>query len=194
MLIGITGGICSGKSRVAAYWSRVFQVPCIDLDAICRHLLAIRQPGWQALQKRYGNEYFASDGQLDRKRFRAAIFADQALREEIDSILHPLASVDMRAQYSRMDEPVVLAEIPLLFEADWGHDVDRIVVVYAGRQLRRSRIVLRDQVNGDEADQAISIQWPLMRKILAADHVIDNSGAWPNTCLQIIHLGNFYSR
>ncbi len=193
MLIGITGGICSGKSRVAAYWSRTFQIPCIDLDSICREILCKGQPGWLALEKRYGNRFFKEDGQLDRKGFRATLFNDQTLRREVDSLLHPLAGSRMRTQYLPLKQQVVLVEVPLLFEAGWQDEVDRIVVVYATRQTRHARIIMRDQVSSGEAEQTLSIQWPLRQKIMAADHVVDNSGSWINTCLQIINLGRLYS-
>ncbi len=192
MLIGITGGICSGKTRVAAYWARCFTLELIDLDAICRKLLTREQPGWLALKKHYGNRFFTSAGHLDRPCFRTALFSDQALRKEINSILHPLAVAHMQDQYRRAKKSVVLAEIPLLFEAGWEHEVDRIVVVYAAGKTRCQRIVNRDQVTRNEAEQAMSIQWPLRRKIEAANHVIDNTTSWFNTCLQVMHLGRLY--
>ncbi|HHB77049.1 MAG TPA: dephospho-CoA kinase [Desulfobulbus sp.] len=193
MLIGITGGICSGKSRVAAYWARCFTLELLDLDAICRKLLTREQPGWLALKKHYGDRFFTPDGHLDRPNFRTALFSDQALRNEINSILHPLAGAHMQNQYRRAEKSVVLAEIPLLFEAGWEHEVDSIVVVYATGKIRCQRIITRDQVNRNEAEQAKAIQWPLRRKIEAADHVIDNTTSWFNTCLQIMHLGRLYS-
>ncbi|HHL32815.1 MAG TPA: dephospho-CoA kinase [Desulfobulbaceae bacterium] len=192
MLIGITGGICSGKSRVAAYWSRCFQLELIDLDAICRELLARDQPGWMALKKSYGHRFFTSDGHLDRSGFRTALFSDKALRDEVNSILHPLAGAHMQNLYHRAKKSVVLVEVPLLFEAGWEQQFDRIVVVYATGKIRCKRIVTRDRVNRNEAEQAISIQWPLRRKIEAADHVIDNTASWFNTCLRIMHLGRLY--
>ncbi len=193
MLIGITGGICSGKSSVAAYWSRCFQLELIDLDAICRDLLTLEQPGWLALKKHYGHRFFTSAGHLDRPGFRTTLFSDQTLRDEINSILHPLAGAHMQHEYHRAKKSVVLVEVPLLFEAGWEQKVDRIVVVYATGKIRCKRIVNRDEVNRNEAEQAMSIQWPLRRKIEAADHVIDNSRSWFNTCLRIMHLGRLYS-
>ncbi len=192
-MIGITGGICSGKSRVAAYWARCFELKLIDLDVICRELLGREQPGWLAIKKHYGDRFFTSEDLIDRPNFRTALFSDQTLRDDINSILHPLAGANMQKQYYRAKRSVVLVEIPLLFEAGWEQDVDRIVVVYATGEIRRKRIVSRDQVNINAAEQAMSIQWPLRRKVLAADHIIDNSTSWFNTCLQIMHLGQFYS-
>ncbi len=192
-MIGITGGICSGKSSVASYWARCFQLELIDLDEICRELLTQEQPGWLAIKKHYGDRFFTSEGLLNRPNFRTALFSDQILRDDINSILHPLAGAYMKNQYHRAKKSVVLAEIPLLFEAGLEQDVDRIVVVYATGEIIGKRIISRDQVNRNEAEQAMSIQWPLRRKILAADHVVDNSFSWFNTCLQIMHLGQLYS-
>ena len=192
MLIGITGGICSGKSRVAAYWARCFQLELIDLDAICRELLAPGHPGWQALEEHHGHRFFTPEGLLDRQRFREELFSDQMLRNEIDAMLHPLARAQMHRQYRRAGKYPVLAEIPLLFEAGWEQEVDRIVVVYATGEIRCNRLVRRDKVSCRDAEQALSIQWPLRRKLLAADHGIDNSTSWFNTCLQVMHLGRLY--
>ena len=192
MLIGITGGICSGKSRVAAYWARCFQLELIDLDAICKELLKPGQPGWQALKQLHGDRFFTTKGLLDRQRFRTELFSDQRLRKEIDAMLHPLARAQMHRQYQRAEKYPVLVEIPLLFEAGWQQEVDRIVVVYAAEEIRCNRIVHRDRVSRRDAEQAMSIQWSLRRKLMAADHGIDNSSSWFNTCLQVMHLGRLY--
>ncbi len=194
MLIGITGGIGSGKSRVAAYWARCFQLERIDLDAICRELLKPGQPGWLALKESHNYRFFTIEGLLDRQRFRAELFSDQVLRDEIDAMLHPLARAQMHRQYLGAKKYPVLVEIPLLFEAGWEQDVDRIVVVYASQEIRCNRIVHRDKVSIRDAEQAMSIQWPLRRKIKGADHCIDNSASWFHTCMQVMHLGRHYAK
>lgn len=194
MIIGITGGIGSGKSRVARFWSSFFELPLLDLDAICRQLMEKEQPGWLALQKLFGNRFFAGAGNLDRVALRTAIFKNDSLRDEVNLVLHPLARSSMRSQIRQCNCDVILVEIPLLFEAGWQQDVDRIVVVYADRSIRASRIMARDGVNEQECFSAIAAQGSVTEKAMAADYVLDNSGAWVETCLQILHLGSVFVR
>ncbi len=189
-VIGISGGIGSGKSRVSRFWSNHFSLPLIDLDAVCRDLLRPGEAGWQALRETFGSRFFTPAGTLDRPGLRRAIFADHGLRGRLDSLLHPLARRAMaRALAARETAGPVLVEIPLLIEAGWRDDVDRVVIVYAGLHQRLLRVMARDGVDGPEAMRAIRSQMDLADKALMADHVIDNSGAWADTCLQIIHLG-----
>jgi dephospho-CoA kinase len=192
MIIGITGGIGSGKSRVANYWSRVFDLSLIDLDKICRGLLTRGQPGWLALKKQFGSRFFQLDDHLDRSAFRQALFCEESLRDKVNDLLHPLAKSCMKKEFQRNADTVVLVEIPLLFEAGWQQEVDKIVVVFADREARCARLMVRDGVTREEACQAMRIQLLLEEKIMAADNVVDNSGFWGDTCLQILHLGRLY--
>lgn len=193
MIIGITGGIGSGKTRVAQFWSHYFNLPLLDLDDICKTLMEKGHPGWQVLRQRFGSRYFTQNGDLDRPAFRKALFNNQLLRKQVDSLLHPLARSSMQGSLRQMDGSVFLVEIPLLFEAGWESEVDRVVVVYADLISRRWRIVTRDNVSEVESDLAIRSQTPLEQKVMTADHVIENSGPWAESCLQIIHLGRIYT-
>lgn len=189
MLIGITGGIGSGKSMVRQFWGTYFSLPSIDVDALCRQILAKGESGWQALQANLGNRFFTDNGNLDRPRLRAALFSDPVFRRQVDSLLHPLARTALQEQVRHLESTaLVLLEIPLLYEAGWHGDVDRAVVVYAAKEVRCRRIVARDKVSNEQALSAIDTQMSLADKVLAADHVIDNSGSWFLTCLQIFHL------
>ncbi|HHD62857.1 MAG TPA: dephospho-CoA kinase [Desulfobulbaceae bacterium] len=192
MIIGITGGIGSGKSRVANYWSRVFDLSLINLDTICRQLLTKGQPGWLALKKQFGSRFFQLGNHLDRPAFRQALFCEESLRNTVDNLLHPLAKSCMKKELQRYADTVVLVEIPLLFEAGWQQEVDKIVVVFADRETRCARLMVRDGVTRKEAYQALRIQLFFEEKIMAADNVVDNSGFWSDTCLQILHLGRLY--
>jgi len=193
MIIGITGGIGSGKSRVTAFWATFFGHSLLDLDAICRELLLQGHPGWHALRAQLGNRFFAKNGNLDRVAFRKAIFADNILREAVDDVLHPLAKLRMKEQCRLSRGEIYLVEIPLLYEAEWQQDLDRIVVVVADQETRLARIIARDNVSKQESLQALRAQRPLIQKALVADHVIENHGAWAATCLQVLHLGRMYA-
>jgi len=185
--IGITGGIGSGKSQSCSYLADLCSLPVIDLDQICRQLLDTGQPGWQALKKELGRHFFHPSGRLDREKMRQALFADEQLRSTVNSLVHPLARDEMARQISRVGG-MVLIEIPLLFEAGWHGDIERIVVVYADPTVCCRRVVLRDQVSFQQARQAVLAQRCLLEKALQAHHVIDNSGCWAESCLQLRHL------
>jgi dephospho-CoA kinase len=187
-LIGITGGIGSGKSRACQYLAQLSGWPLLDLDQICRQLLLPQAPGWLALKKLLPADFFTANGELNRPKLREAIFADAALRQQIDSLLHPLAKQGMTAQAARLNAPLVLAEIPLLFEAGWQDSVSQIVVVYADESVRLRRIMERDQVSEEQAKRAIAAQMPLEDKARLADHCVDNSGDWASTCGQLRHV------
>ncbi len=187
-LIGITGGIGSGKSRVCQYLAELSGWPLLDLDQICRQLLLPQAPGWQALRALLPAAFFTVNGELNRPKLREAIFADAALRQQVDSLLHPLAKQEMTAQAARLNAPLVLAEIPLLFEAGWQDSVSQIVVVYADEAVRLRRIMERDQVSEEQAKWAITAQMPLEDKARLADHCVDNSADWENTCGQLRRL------
>lgn len=186
--IGITGGIGSGKSRVARFWSRFAGIDLIDLDDLCRELLLPGKRGLVAMERHFGRQFIGGDGRLLRTKLREAIFSDRAVRREVDAILHPLAGEALEKSVAEKDSGQILIEIPLLFEAGWQDAVEKIVLVYADAATRCNRISRRDNVSLEAAEKAIAAQWPMADKVLFSDHVIDNSGAWPATCLQTIRL------
>jgi dephospho-CoA kinase len=190
-VIGITGGIASGKSRVCSFLSEEYQLPLLNLDIICRDLLQPQEAGWQALRDLLPDAYFSQNGELDRQYFRQQLFTDSALRSQVDTVLHPLARREMEQQIASLIAALrgpILVEIPLLFEAGWQESVDLIIVVYADINLRLQRIMQRDQVSEEQAKKAIAAQQCLREKAASADHVIDNSGPWEQTSLQVQQL------
>jgi dephospho-CoA kinase len=180
LVVGITGGIGSGKSRVTACLAEICGLPVISLDDICRELLDVGNPGWQALQHMDAIPFVSKGGGIDRAAFRSRLFADSALRRQVDDVLHPLARSTMAERIGAL-RTTVLVEIPLLFEAGWQDDVDLVVVVWADRQTRCERIVARDRVSMDEACRAVDAQQSLSEKARRAHRVIDNSGSWQQT-------------
>ena len=194
-VIGITGGIGSGKSRVCAFLAEKYNFPLLSLDIICRDLLRPNEAGWQALRTLLPDAYFTRNKELDRQFFRRQLFADSALRNQVDTVLHPLARQAMEQQVASLiagpdtgRNGPILIEIPLLFEAGWQESVDMIIVVYAETTVRLQRIMQRDQVSEEQAKRAVAAQQCLHEKAAFADHVIDNSGTWEQTCLQAQEL------
>lgn len=189
-LLGITGGIGSGKSSVSRLLASYCRTPLVDIDRCCRQLLERDQPGWLALRSAFGDTFFLQNGELDRVALRERIFRDADVRRQVDALLHPLAREIMRREVTGARDPLVLIDIPLLYEAGWQTDVDAVLVVYARRGAQCCRIMRRDGVSRRKAVRAIAAQMNLAEKAKLADFVIDNSGAWSVTREQVIALGN----
>lgn len=191
-LVAITGGIGSGKSSVAQYLAETAHAYLLNVDVICKELADPGESGWLAIKASFGESFFLADNTLDRQKLRHDIFADQSLREKLDDIMHPLAQQEVvhRVKAYQKDDPTKrgVIDVPLLFEADWQHHFAQVVVVYADNEICVQRIMDRDKQTKDAAEQALAAQWPLKKKAMLADHVIDNSGQWWNTCLQVDHL------
>lgn len=187
VLVGITGGMGSGKSTVSRFWAAHAGLPRVDIDEVCRQLLEQGEPGWQALRSLLPAPFFSGKGGLDRRRLRAALFADGDLRREVNRRIHPLAQDQLRVLAGKITG-MVLVDVPLLYEAGWQDRFAACVVVYAERAACCRRLVARDDITPAEAAQSMAAQLELTEKALLAQHVIDNSGCWLFTRLQVAHL------
>jgi len=194
--VAITGGMGSGKSSVAACLCEISGARGLNADTVCRQLLEPGAPGWLAVRGAFGERFFLADLQLDRPRLRKVLFADHEFRRELDALLHPLVRKEIAAWLGKESGHLFPAparfvvEVPLLYEAQWEQDFSQVVVVYADEQACLRRIMLRDRISEAEAQKALATQMPLPAKALRAPHVIDNSGPWPDTALQVAHLRN----
>ena len=191
-ILGITGGIGSGKSSVSRLLSSYCLAPLIDLDQCCRHLLDRGQAGWQVLHEAFGATYELANGSIDRRKLREEIFRDAGIRRRVDSLLHPLALSLMHEQINAVQHEthLVLVEIPLLYEAAWHMQVDTVLVVYARRAVQCCRLMRRDGVDRRQARRALSTQLDLGKKARMADYVIDNSRNWLETRRAVVALGD----
>jgi len=185
--IAITGGVGSGKSTVARMF-RELGVPVIDADEVAKAVVAPGQPAWQELRRLYGPEYFLADGSLDRAKVAGRVFENTQERRRLEAIIHPRVAAEIRARLQELEAqgaPLVLVEVPLLFEAGLEKHYDRVIVVDAGEadQVRR----LRDRDSRSEAEIAgiLAAQMPLKEKIKKADFVVDNRGDLNLTLSQV---------
>ena len=190
MKIAVTGGIATGKSSVCRLLAKCLNTEILDADLICRDLLNTGQPGWNGVHQAWGTRFLDSEGLVDRALLRKTIFIDKTIRFELERILHPL----VRAAINRSALEIVstgknlLVEVPLLYEVGWQDDFDWIVTVFATESRCVQRIIVRDQATEQDARSVIAAQMPVVCKALLADSVIDNSGHWTFTCLQVFHL------
>ncbi|MBB1600635.1 dephospho-CoA kinase [Variovorax sp. UMC13] len=176
MRIGLTGGIGSGKSTVAA-----LLVQCgatlVDTDAIAR---AIAQPGgaaMPAIEAAFGPGVLAADGGLDRARMRAIVFSDTGARKRLEAILHPLIGLETERQAAAAAGAPIVFDVPLLVESKrWRGIVDRVLVVDAHEATQLQRVVARSGWTPEAVQAVIAQQAPRSARRAAADAVIYNDG------------------
>jgi dephospho-CoA kinase len=176
-VFGLTGGIASGKSTVAAHWRRR-RLPVVDADALAREVVGPGSEGLAALVAAFGADLIGRDG-LDRKMLARRVFGhpDQLLL--LESITHPrIQALRQRelSQIERSGEPLACCEIPLLFEKGLEAGLRPIVVVSLPAQLQLERALLRDGASRAELQARLDAQLPLAQKAAQADYVIDNRG------------------
>lgn len=180
-VIGVTGGIGSGKSSVSRLLAAYCNAPLLDMDRCCRELLEPGETGWKALFDAFGPDLFDKEGNLDRPALRDMIFQDREIRKQVDGLLHPPAKERMQQEVGRLGVPLVFVEIPLLFEAGWLDEVDLVIVVYADVEVQYERVMERDGVDRESAVAAVASQMDIKEKLPLADYVIDNSSHWVKT-------------
>ena len=173
--IGLTGGIASGKSTVAARFSEL-RIPVIDADQSSRSVVAPGQPGLEAVVARFGASLLTADGELERRALRQLIFADPRKRRDLEAILHPLIRADMEQRAMQAVGPYVILEIPLLVEAGGRDRVDRILVVDADEAVQLQRLMTRDGESLQSARAMLAAQANRAARLEAADDVLVNSG------------------
>lgn len=171
-VIGLTGGIASGKTT-AADTLRQLGAQVIDADAISRALTAEGGAAAPAIQARFGT--------LDRKALGAVVFADDAARRDLNAIVHPLVQREMEAQMAASAAPVVVLDVPLLFEAGMEHMADEVWVVFVPKAQQIERIIARDGLSRADAIARIDSQMPTGEKLRRADVTIDTSGSFTQT-------------
>jgi dephospho-CoA kinase len=175
-IIGITGGIATGKSTVSDYLARTYQVPILDADHYAREAVNENSPILQAIKQRYGNSILQADGSLNRSRLGEIIFNQTSEKEWLEQQIHPYVRQRMESQLSQLTTEVVVLVIPLLFEAKMTDLVTEIWVVYCSSQQQLERVMKRDGLSEEKARSRINSQMPLTEKIARADFTIDNSG------------------
>jgi dephospho-CoA kinase len=175
-LIGITGGIGTGKSTVTNYLQTRYSLPIWDADIYARSAVAVDSPILQLISHRYSTDILQPDGTLDRHRLGAIIFSDATERHWLETQIHPYVRTCLETEISRLPLAAtgVLA-IPLLFEADMTDLVTEIWVVSCDPTTQLHRIVARDRLSESEARIRIASQMPLTDKIAQADVILDNS-------------------
>lgn len=174
-IIGLTGGIATGKSTVAGYLEERYGLPVLDADVYSRQAV---EPGSEilaAIAKRYGVNILNSGGLLDRRKLGQIIFSDSKEKRWLEGQIHPFVRERFRVDMEKLGAiSTVVQAIPLLFEADFDDQVTETWVVVCSQNTQLKRLVARDSLSLSEAEARISNQWPLSEKVARADVVLDN--------------------
>jgi dephospho-CoA kinase len=185
--VAITGGAGSGKSTVARLFAEL-GVPVLDADAVARRAVAPGTPAWQELRRLYGPEYFLANGELDRAKVAARVFADPEEKRRLEAVIHPRVAREIKARLKELEAqgaPLVLVEVPLLFEAGLAGAYDKIIVVDADLSDQVQRLSARDGRGAAEIEGILKAQLPLQEKVKKADFVVDNRGGLNLTLNQV---------
>ena len=174
--IGLTGGIASGKSAVAAAFARA-GVPVIDTDQLARDVVEPGRPELARVIAAFGPDVLAADGRLDRRRLRELVFADPARRRSLEQILHPAIRAEVQSRVAAATAAYVVIAIPLLVESGQRSQVDRVLVVDCPPETQLARLLARDQESPEGAAAILAAQASRGQRLAIADDVIDNSGA-----------------
>lgn len=189
-LIGLTGGIASGKSTVSKMLSQV-GFPIVDADLIAHRLQQPGQPGFEKLVDQFGQAILTSAGELDRNRLGQLAFSDDQTRKRLNQVMQPLIRdtiMDQVANLKKTGVAAVILDAPLLFEQHYDDDCDLVVVVAVNRQTQLARLEQRDGYPEAAAQERIDAQMPLKQKAALADIIIDNNGDQKQLQAQVAQL------
>lgn len=177
-LIGLTGGIGSGKSKVTAVL-RHLGASVVDADALTHQIQGRGQPGWEAIRDAYGWSILSPDGEIQRKKLGFLIFRDPKQRIRLNEMIHPLVRQEMAKAIDRNRDQgigITILDVPLLIEGGMYREVDEVWVVYTDLETQVKRIAQRDGIGREEALKRVTSQMPLEEKIRYAHRVIQNTG------------------
>lgn len=176
-VIGLTGGIGSGKSTAAGMLAAL-GAEVVDTDEISRELTAPGGAALPALREAFGPAMVPEGGALDRGAMRALAFSDPAARARLEAVLHPLIREEAARRLAAAAGPYAVLVVPLLFESgSWAGRVERVVVVDLAEELQVRRTVERSGLEPAQARAIMAAQWPRWRRLQAADDVLWNGGS-----------------
>lgn len=179
-IIGLTGGIASGKSTVGRLLEAQ-QAVIIDADVLAHACLRQEGPAYADVVTYFGESILDTYGEIDRQKLGARVFSDPIQLEQLNQRVHPHVRSAMKARLEELEQsgntwPVFLM-VPLLYESNLVHWVDEVWVVYCRPEQQLERLVLRNKLSASEATDRLKAQWPIDKKREQADVVIDNTGA-----------------
>ena len=189
--IGLTGGIGSGKSTAC----KIFEdlgVPVIDADTIAHELVKSHQPTFKMIIDAFGTDYLGQDGEIDRNKLRTAVFDDETIKKELESILHPIVFEEIEHRISSVKAPYCIICIPLLIETNSIDKVDRVLAIDIPKNLQISRASQRDNVTSSDIEKIAKTQVAGEIRLTYADDILHNDQDIESLRAQIYKLHKHY--
>jgi dephospho-CoA kinase len=190
LVVGLTGGIASGKSTVSLMF-REAGIPVICADELAHEVV---KPGSAALDKirrTFGDEFIDSEGNLNRAAMARLVFKDKNKRQDLESIIHPRVAEEqgkLIRQFAVQGHNIVVVDVPLLYESGLEDSFDMILVAYVAPEVQIQRLIARDQVTYKEARSRLDAQLPIDKKKRLAGRIIDNTGPVEHTREQVLGI------
>jgi len=174
LIVGITGGIGSGKSAVTALFEQL-GITVVDADLAARVIVQPGRPALEEIARHFGREVLLADGSLDRAALRQRVFSDEAQRLWLEQLTHPLIGTEIREQLRASGSPYTILSSPLLLETSQRDLVDCVVVVDVPEDIQLQRTMARDTNDVAQVRRIMAAQMPRQERLTLADIVIDNS-------------------
>lgn len=196
LVIGLTGSIASGKSTVSSMLEEM-KIPVIDADKVSREVVEPGEEAYLSVVKQFGEDILLPDGNINRKKLGSVIFSNEEKRKILNGIVHPAVRkrmLEQKEDYVQNGESIIVMDIPLLFESQLTHMVDKVIVVFVEEMVQLKRLMERDQSTKEEALQRIHSQIPLKEKVKLADAVINNNGTRAETLKQLKNIVDEWSK
>jgi dephospho-CoA kinase len=186
-IVGLTGGIASGKTTVANMFKKL-GARVVDADELARKAVKQGTPAYQKIIQEFGTEFICEDGELDRKKLGNKIFTNPSDKAKLENILHPIIGkmlMDNIESEREQGTEILILDIPLLFENNMQMWIRPVILVYVDPETQLQRLKNREKISLKEAQNMIESQMPLEEKKKLADFVIDNNGDLNNTENQV---------
>ncbi|WP_129691831.1 dephospho-CoA kinase [Gottfriedia acidiceleris] len=191
-IFGLTGSIASGKSTVSNFLKEL-NVPIVDADVIAKEVVEIGQPAYKKIVEAFGSEILLDSGEINRPFLGSIIFNNKEKRLQLNEIVHPEVRREMKEQadrYIKQGEPLVILDIPLLYEGNSIELVEKVIVVTVSEENQLKRLMNRNGLTKEDALLRIASQIPVKEKAARADYVINNNGDFEDTKRQVKDLLN----
>src|SRR3990167_11447039 len=173
-VVGLTGGIASGKSAVANFFSEL-GVPIIDADVIAHDVIKTDAPTYHTLLSHFGHDILSYDRSIDRKKVRALVFDNARERQWLEALLHPMIRQAIQSEIKKIKTPYCICVIPLLVESTGIDFVDRVLVVHAPVEAQIARATKRDHTDADQIKKIMATQAGQEKRLAIAHDVIENT-------------------
>jgi dephospho-CoA kinase len=190
-IAGLTGGIASGKSTVAAMLAEA-GARIVDADRIAHQVVLKGQPAWQDIVDHFGSGILARDGQIDREALGAIVFHDTEAKKALNGIVHPRVFETMAQEIQSLAEAhpgdLIIMDVPLLIESGMHASLPIVILVYVPETMQQERLMRRDGLNAADAAARIRAQMPIDAKRAHAHYIVDNTGDLDATRRQVLDI------